>query len=119
MRRAAPETTDDGGDDRGVQTVLNRQAGDQGIGHRLRDGHHRHGQAGEEVGLDVTLAVTADPGDERNEVIEVNVHRCILWFNLSETGPVGRKSETADGHQAVVLDSNPISTGIDASDQPS
>jgi hypothetical protein len=41
----------------------------------LRDGHHRHCQAGEEVGLDVTLSVTADPGDERDEVIEVNVHR--------------------------------------------
>jgi hypothetical protein len=41
----------------------------------LRNGHHRYCQTGEEVGLDVTLSVTADPGDERDEVIEVNVHR--------------------------------------------
>ena len=95
MSRTAPETTDDGGDDRGIQTILNRKSGNQGLGHRLRDGHHRYCQAGEEVGLDVTLSVTADPGDEGEEVIEMDVHRCILWFSpaiagLSRFSPLAR-----------------------------
>ncbi len=58
--RTAPKAGGQGGDDGGVEAILHRQAGDEGVGHGLGQGHHRHRQTGEQVRLEVGPPVAAE-----------------------------------------------------------
>ena len=52
VARAAEQRVEDQGRDGGVQADDRRDAGDRGVGERLRDQHRPHGQAGEHVAAD-------------------------------------------------------------------
>ncbi|MNP30805.1 hypothetical protein D3C76_1238970 [compost metagenome] len=64
----APQAGDQHRHDGGVQAVFSGQAGDQGVGDRLRQSQDRTAEADQQVLAQATARLPGEPGEERQQV---------------------------------------------------
>jgi hypothetical protein len=89
---------------------LNRQSGDEGVCHRLWQSHHRHGQTGKQIGLDVVPLVLAQPRNKGKDVVDMNVHTALP--QAEERTAAGRKFPVYDRINALFAASGHIQSQV-------
>ncbi len=105
VRRRAEQRRDGGHDDGGVEAVHRRDAGDLGVGHRLRQGDGGHGEAGDQIAaqagaaiggesvrqLDICHSIVSTPqADGLRDGVSINACRSVVTPQSRRVAASGR-----------------------------